>query len=499
MYNKHYDSFISASAGILALTLKENEKCPVCGSLEHPCKASLSDDILTKEELDFEKLELESKYKVLEDLRIEFLNKEKELEILKLELNDLNRDALVSEINELEKLICGVYVSENDGLLEIEKRIQELEFIINDKFNNLSVEDSLDKLNDFIEGYEKKISIINNEINDIKLKYDELLKSKTSIDSLINVLEEDISKINSYIVKLEKDYIDSYNKLGYSSEDEYLRVMLDKHDLEILEEEVKDYYDELLKVKSNIEGLEKIINGKELVVLDIYEEDLSIVNKRLEEVNLSLKNISAKISNNEKVYSNLYSVSQKTTKLEKEVMIYKDLSDTANGSITGKSKLEFEQYVQASYFDRVLMSANKRLGYMTDERYQLVRKEDATKVSDKLGLELEIMDYYTGKNRDIKSLSGGESFKASLALALGMSDTIQEYSGGVVVEAMFIDEGFGSLDDESLEQAMNAIMGISGGNKLIGIISHVNELKARIDKKIVVNKTSSGSNVSIVV
>ena len=275
--------------------------------------------------------------------------------------------------------------------------------------------------------------------------------------------------------------------------------MLDKYDLEILEEEVKDYYDELLKVKSNIEGLEKIINGKELVVLDIYEEDLSIVNKRLEEVNLSLKNVSAKISNNEKVYSNLYNVSQKTTKLEKEVMIYKDLSDTANGSITGKSKLEFEQYVQASYFDRVLLSANMRLGYMTDERYQLVRKEEATKVSDKLGLELEIMDYYTGKNRDIKSLSGGESFKASLALALGMSDTIQEYSGGVVVEAMFIDEGFGSLDDESLEQAMNAIMGISGGNKLIGIISHVNELKARIDKKIVVNKTSSGSNVSIVV
>ena len=180
-------------------------------------------------------------------------------------------------------------------------------------------------------------------------------------------------------------------------------------------------------------------------------------------------------------------------------MIYKDLSDTANGTITGKSKLEFEQYVQASYFDRVLISANKRLKLMTEERYQLLRKEEATKVSDKLGLELEVMDYYTGKKRDIKSLSGGESFKACLSLALGMSDTIQEFSGGVVVDAMFIDEGFGSLDDDSLEQAMNAIMMLSQGNKMIGIISHVNELKARIDKKIVVKKSSSGSNVSLVI
>ena len=180
-------------------------------------------------------------------------------------------------------------------------------------------------------------------------------------------------------------------------------------------------------------------------------------------------------------------------------MIYKDLSDTANGTIVGKSKLEFEQYVQASYFDRVLASANKRFGYMTSDRYQLLRKEEAVKVSDKLGLELEVMDYYTGKRRDVKSLSGGESFKAALSLALGMSDTIQEFSGGIVVEVMFIDEGFGSLDDESLEQAMNSIMMLSQGNKMIGIISHVNELKNRIDKKIVVKKSSSGSSVSLVV
>ena len=156
---------------------------------------------------------------------------------------------------------------------------------------------------------------------------------------------------------------------------------------------------------------------------------------------MSLKDINNKLSNNNnKIYVSLKTVVEKTTKLEKEVMIYKDLSDTANGMIAGKNKLEFEQYVQANYFDRVIVAANKRFLYMTEERYLLKRKEESVRISDKLGLELEVMDYYTGKVRDIKSLSGGESFKASLALALGMSDTIQEFAGGVVVDAMFIDE-----------------------------------------------------------
>ena len=136
---------------------------------------------------------------------------------------------------------------------------------------------------------------------------------------------------------------------------------------------------------------------------------------------------------------------------------------------------------------------------MTDSRYLLLRKKSSSKISDKLGLELEVMDYYTGKKRDITSLSGGESFKASLSLALGMSDVIQSYSGGIVLDTMFIDEGFGSLDSDSLEQAMNAIMMLNSNNKLIGIVSHVNELKDRIDKKIVVTKSNNGSMVDILV
>ena len=225
----------------------------------------------------------------------------------------------------------------------------------------------------------------------------------------------------------------------------------------------------------------------------------NVLEDKICHLDVTLKKLYSKLFNNLKIFDSIKSVYKRSVNLENEVMVLKDLSDTANGSIVGKSKLEFEQFVQASYFDMVIMSANKRFSYMTDERFLLARKEEAVKISDKLGLELEVMDNYTGKRRDVKSLSGGESFKAALSLALGMSDVIQEYAGGIVVDAMFIDEGFGSLDDSSLEQALNAIMMLGQDNKIIGIISHVNELKARIDKKIIVNKSNMGSSIELTV
>ena len=272
---------------------------------------------------------------------------------------------------------------------------------------------------------------------------------------------------------------------------------MDKDVLFEYEKEVSKYDEEILISKEKIRTLEGIVCDKEIVDTTKLEKEKCKVEEKLNLIELFLKNINNKLSNNVSLYEKIKNVYQKTTKLEKEVMVYKDLSDTANGNIVGKNKLVFEQFVQASYFDMVLKEANIRFCYMTDDRYMLQRKVDATKLSDSLGLELEIMDNYTGKRRDVKSLSGGESFKAALSLALGMSDVIQQFSGGVVVDAMFIDEGFGSLDSESLETAMDAISMLSGRGRMIGIISHVNELKDRIDKKIVVRKTNCGSSVRV--
>ena len=170
----------------------------------------------------------------------------------------------------------------------------------------------------------------------------------------------------------------------------------------------------------------------------------------------------------------------------------KALSDTANGNLAQKHKIELETYVQMAYFDRILRKANVRLMTMTGGQYELVRKKDQDTRQGKVGLDLNVTDHYNGSQRSVKTLSGGESFMASLSLALGLSDEIQARAGGIQLDAMFVDEGFGSLDEEALNQAVKVLNGLAGGNRMVGIISHVAELKERIDRKIVVKKDRTG-------
>ncbi len=177
-------------------------------------------------------------------------------------------------------------------------------------------------------------------------------------------------------------------------------------------------------------------------------------------------------------------------------MWMKALSDTANGTLSGKQKIELETYIQMTYFDRIIRRANLRLLTMSCGQYELKREEEGTNRREKAGLELCVIDHYNASQRSVKTLSGGESFQASLSLALGLADEIQSLAGGIQMDSMFVDEGFGSLDEEALEQAVRALGQLGQGNRLVGIISHVAELQERIERKIIVTKQRGKNGIT---
>ena len=206
--------------------------------------------------------------------------------------------------------------------------------------------------------------------------------------------------------------------------------------------------------------------------------------------------------NNADIYRTVSAGREEMIAAEQEYIWVKSLSDTANGTLSGKRKIELETYVQMSYFDRILRRANLRFLTMSGGQYEFKRQEESDNKKEKSGLELSVIDHYNGTERSVRTLSGGESFQASLSLALGLSEEIQANAGGISLDAMFVDEGFGSLDEESLNQAMKALQGLAEGRRIVGIISHVSELKERIDRKIIVTKNRGkegiGSSVEII-
>ena len=498
-YNLMYNKFIDSQAGIIASDLKDNCPCPVCGSLDHPNPASLDGDYISKHDLDLIKEKLDNCQVELDKSSEEVNSLGQKLEISNNEVKDIDVNELYSKLDSYSNVKDkGIDVSKYN-ISDIVKEISYIEASIDSKSSLINDEDTEELVNKKISKVSLEIERVNKYINDVTSKYEELLSKKTSLESVIDVINKELDKLNSDRKIASLKYSSSYKSLGYVLEKDYLSVKLDDEVCASYELEVSNYDKKVDDLNSRLNTLSEVIKDKERIDVSSLKEKKCQMDNELSEIELSLKNVHSKYSNNKIVYDKLEFVYKKYRKIEEELAIYEDLSNTANGNIKGKNKLEFEQYVQASYFDNVLVSANKRFSYMTDSRYLLSRKIEATKVSDKLGLELEVIDNYTGKRREITSLSGGESFKASLSLALGMSDVIQSYSGGVVVDTMFIDEGFGSLDNDSLESAMNAILMLSDSDKLIGIISHVDELKDRIDKKIVVKKTNCGSSVSVVV
>ena len=277
-------------------------------------------------------------------------------------------------------------------------------------------------------------------------------------------------------------------------------IQLHKNALEKVETEYADLEKELAGLKGKIDQLKKQLESKEDIDTEKLLEEKNALTEKKTELTEKSETISTRIYTNNRAKENISKKATELTTIEEKWTWVKALSNTANGNISGKEKIMLETYIQATFFDRIIDRANTRLMVMSGGQYELIRRQEASNYRSQSGLELDVKDHYNGSIRNVKTLSGGESFKASLSLALGLSDEIQSNAGGIKLDTMFVDEGFGSLDEESLQQAIKALADLSEGNRLVGIISHVAELKERIDKQVIVTKEKTGgSKVTIVI
>ena len=354
----------------------------------------------------------------------------------------------------------------------------------------------------------EKISSLKENIVGIDKKIDELNRDFARADKklaqLVSILATSKDNLKAYEKSFEENKDIFSNKIEeyFASKEEFLETLNSYEDLKEREEDIEKFFDLYKTIKIRLDSL-KGYKDKELIDLESFESDLQKLNQDLEGLteNLTkenikstlLKEISREVKDIESLYKEKATDSQIIGRLAK-------IASGGQGAVKGREKLDFETFVLIYYFEKILAYSNKRLFAMSNGQYRMVRKTEGGDMRSKQGLDIEIIDANTGKSRPASTLSGGETFLASLSLALGLSDEISAENGGVKIDTLFIDEGFGTLSDSYLENAISTIEKLSYENKFIGLISHVKEVKDAIDAKILVKyDKSQGSEVEIVI
>lgn len=529
--------YLDAQAGILAETLTEGMPCPVCGSVHHPAKAVRPAKAPTQaewnrlrevEKTEREKTETLSKQSGEKSISLEHFrdNVRNGLKKLGLEKPSQMQELAVSLQTEESKLDTD-WKDAKKQEKELLKVPDELEKAREEQQN---LQKSLDKTDTLLRQQEGTLSQKKGEFNqlvqrigegtlpeaqaewkklcaaikekeealqDVANKKQQAEKALASTQALLQQTGDNFKESCDAKEQAKEAFLKTLEEQQFKDKADFANSLVSRETLEQAEEKNRAYFVALQTSKQNLENKQTEAAGKTYQDLTELEERMERLGVEKEELQKKVQEQKALWQTRKKAAESAWKELQAWKKAEKDYLPIVELSKTANGELAQKDKIAFEQFVQGFYFDRILAAANLRFAEMTNGRYHLRRSEVAANKRSQSGLELEVMDYFTGKARGVKSLSGGEAFKASLSLALGLSDLIQQTAGGVEIKAMFIDEGFGALDEESREQAVRILQQLSYGDRMVGIISHVTELKESIEKKLIVKKSSRGSTVSL--
>ena len=488
-YLKMEKAFFNEQAGIMAAALEEGQPCPVCGSVTHPVPAVAGDDAPTEMQLKKYKIYVEDKSKECSELS-------SQSGLLSGQAESMNNMFFSSIVNFNTQWKEALDNSSDDETIRVDiiQLLADLGKILDEAMlEKKNADENISKYNNLIKmlsDYDKKVEQLKDKINKSKNELAILSTQNENMQKQISQLEKELG--NKDIMQAKKLINDMKLK----------KIQLDKA-YEAAKKQYDEYTINIKTLKNRISDLQKQISHTDKqktpdIDIPMYEKQLEDMKKERLKLREKKNIVDIRIANNEKVYKSIERVNEKSEKSEKHYSWLRTLSDTVNGSLSGKSRIKLETYVQMSFFDRIIMRANTRFMRLTDGQYELKRSDSKDNYKNQTGLELDIIDHYNGTIRSVKSLSGGEAFEASLSMALGMSDEIQSRSGGIQIDTMFIDEGFGSLDDESLSQAVKVLNSLSSSDRLIGIISHVSVLKDRIDKQIVVSKGKTGGSSAVI-
>ena len=505
--------------------LNKNGICPICGRIfegqieyldtfsidlekenEKYLNIKIKKDVLIEKIADLEKsidknLEksedikknLDEYKNKLENLKISYESLYYEFENEKRSKKDFEKKSFAFE-KSIENLKNKLEKLENlDDIENLENKYKIKKEELNN-FNKKSIENSLKEDRNFVEIEEKRIKTIDNNIKNLE-------KEKSSLNSLIESYKSYIKDNKDKISKNEK-LLDEKISENFKDFDQFLKYLENSNKLSDKKDKIEDYFKNLNNLSIRLSSLEKYKDKEEYQTENIKEkiEKIKIDLEKIKDFIFSLK---LKKTRLEESKDQIISIQKELSKLKNEDEILYKLSKIADGSISkvsGREKLNFETFVLSYYFKKILKFANIRLKEMTDGQFTMIRKTQTSDKRKNYGLDIEILDANTGKIRSEASLSGGESFIASLALALGLSDEISCENGGIKIDTLFIDEGFGTLSDDYLEKAIRTIEKLSYDNKFIGLISHVKELKDAIDAKIEVSYSKTqGSSLKVVV
>lgn len=537
LVNQLEQQWLNGQASILANQLHEGEACPVCGSDNHPRPAISTTGIPTEKDLKAAKqglAEIEKERAAAETAFFEVqstvgsLHEAMEdllqaIQKLRLDVTSENlplyKNSIISERNERTKLQSELQITQ----ARLAACLKELETAESDKEKNTQMlQKTVEQINEQLIHYtEKKTTLtrimehIPEELRSIQVYENQLqvtVQKQTQLLQRFETAQQDYQatkekflaekarcettekqaeKLKETLTVEREGFLQRMHSQGFETYGQYNEAKRTEEEVKMFEHSLREYREEVRSVYDRYEELIKLLKNIEKPDMEKLYESFKEVEKKISHLQEENTNLLIKKRDNGEIFERINQINEEMKMLEERYKVIGQLYEIAKGQNT--YRITFERFVLAAFLDDILREANGRLRKMTSGRFELLRKTDRSKGNVQSGLELLVFDQYTGQERHVKTLSGGESFKAALALALGLADVVQQYAGGVSLETMFIDEGFGTLDPESLDQAIEALIDIQSSGRLVGIISHVPELKERIDARLEVRASQTGS------